>query len=67
MRVHITLKSGAVVKFRAAHLDIKRNAVGTRIGIEWRDARGFLGWPVAALEHVDIDEVAAVVVKRWRW
>lgn len=58
IHVKVTLKSGAVTRFRAKELE--RNRSGT--SLTW--TKTSLG---QNLFHIALDEVAAITTRRWFW
>lgn len=56
MLMVVTLKSGTQVRMDVDEYTIQRNHFGALVGIKWQATDR----PAATIEHLDIDEVAAV-------
>jgi len=59
-RLDVTLKSGAVVSVHVDDASFKSTQLGNK-GMEWATPEGWTD----KLLHVDLDEVAAVVVREY--
>lgn len=62
LKVKVTLKSGAVVKFRAKRLVVKTNRLNETTGVEWTNTR--LG---THLFDIKVEDIAAITTRRWFW